>query len=152
MVRFMNGLKGWIAVRARRGEEEFVPMTEPGTPIFDLEVIVGAIQPFIQLRSDESVGETSPQRSLPLIFAFAKALQDSEAGFLGVADGHRLEFGGRVETRYHPADRLLAGRTCRQFRSADRAAQCEPPAARGAIPLTKFVFVKRHSFAIRLAS
>ena len=32
--------------------------------------------------------------SLPLVFTLAEALEDREAGFLGVGDGQRLEFGG----------------------------------------------------------
>ena len=85
---------------------------------------------------------------LPLVFALAEAFIDLESGFLCVRDGQRLELVRRAEAGDDLAHRLLARRAFRQRRGGQRAVQRECPAARLALALANFVFVKRHKFQI----
>src|SRR6266849_4195378 len=89
---------------------------------------------------------SSPRLVLPLVFAFAQALQDGEPGLLGVGDGNGLQFDRRVESGDHFAHGLFAGRTSLEFRRAQGAAEGELPAADHATACAQFIFIERHRF------
>jgi len=78
---------------------------------------------------------------LPLVFAFAHPLQDSETCLFRVGNGKGL---GRIESRPDPAYWFLARRTMCQWLGIQRATQCEPPTANLAVAFTEFVFVEWH--------
>ncbi len=84
-----------------------------------------------------------------LVFAFAEAFEDGEAGFFGVADGKRFEFDGGAEGRNDFAHRLLARGTGFELGSAYRATQGEVATTDHAVSIAKFVFVKWHQFFYR---
>lgn len=71
-------------------------------------------RPRFSVLSPEQAEAWIPTRLLPLVFAFAKALVNLKAGFLGIRGGQRLEFGGGVEGGKDFAHRLFARRAMRQ--------------------------------------
>ena len=81
---------------------------------------------------------------LAFVLALADLFKHRKSGLFGVGNGHRLEFGWRIEAGNDFAHPLFAGWTICERSGRQRPAQREPSATDLAVAFAQLVFVKRH--------